>query len=107
MTNATSAPVQRITEKAWQQTVIDAAKALKYRVYHTFDSRKSAPGFPDLCLIRGERLIFAELKAEKGKLSEAQVDWLNDLGLVETVEVYIWRPSDWPNVELILKGEAA
>lgn len=68
--------------------------------YHTHDSRRSEAGFPDLVLVRGDRLIFAELKSAKGRLTPAQADWLKRLNAVapspgKTVEVYLWRPVDW------------
>ena len=75
-------------------------------------------GFPDLVLVRGKRLIFAELKSEKGKLTEEQSAWINDLrgchilplGWEEEPplpEVYIWRPSQFDEIVSILqlKGE--
>ena len=48
--------------------VVDLARTLGWRVYHTYDSRRSQPGFPDLVLVR-ERILFLELKSETGKLS--------------------------------------
>lgn len=58
-------------------------------------------GFPDLVLVRGNCLIFAELKAEKGKLSPEQENWWRDL-LNAGANFKIWRPSDWPEIERIL-----
>jgi hypothetical protein len=65
---------------------------------------KGAAGFPDLVLARGERLVFAELKAGKGKVEEAQYDWLRALQATGA-ETHIWREHmDWPgNVEKILR----
>ena len=85
-------------ERDWQAIVVDAAKLNGWRVYHTFDSRRSEPGFPDLVMVRGGRLIAAELKSETGRPTRAQVDWLRDLEAVESVETYLWRPSDWEQV---------
>jgi len=70
--------------------------------YHTHDSRKSEPGFPDLCLVRGDRLIFAELKTQRGRLTAAQTAWLDKLRATHA-EVYVWRPSDLPVVAAILR----
>lgn len=85
------------------------ALALGWRGYHTHRSEHSPAGFPDLCLVKDGRLVFAELKTERGKTTEDQDGWLEDLGIVEdvarhrtTVEdahrpivsVYLWRPSD-------------
>lgn len=61
-----------ISERQLQATVIDLAKAYGWRYYHTYDSRRSPEGFPDLVLLR--------------------VD--------SSVETYLWRPSDLLNGEI-------
>ena len=66
--------------------------------HHNYDSRRSDPGFPDTVMVRGDRIIFAELKAPKGKLSDPQTTWLEALGDVD-VESYVWR---YDNVDEIL-----
>lgn len=95
-----------LTEKDWQQVVVDLALHRGWAVYHTFDSRRSQPGFPDLVLVRGARLVFAELKRETGQLTLPQQAWEKALTVVAdanpTVEVYTWRPSDWPTVQEVL-----
>jgi hypothetical protein len=112
--------VPKVSEKEWQQTVVDTARAFGWRVYHTFDSRKSAAGFPDLVMVRRSRIVFAELKAQKGRLTSAQEDWMFDLlriadlleghlartGLAREdagVQAHIWKPEDWPLVERTLR----
>ena len=66
-------------------------------------------GFPDLVLVR-ERVIFAELKSKKGRVSEDQQRWLNTLRLVAAltttlpqVAVYVWRPSDRDEIMEVLR----
>lgn len=101
-----------MTERQLQDGIVELARILGWLAYHTHDSRRSQPGFPDLVLVRGERLIFAELKSENGRVSPAQKVWLGALehvaGEVERstddrrsrpgrVEVYLWRPADWPD----------
>lgn len=82
-----------MTEKEFQERLIYDAQASGWKVYHTYDSRRSTPGFPDLTMVRERRLIFAELKSEKGRLTTPQREWLALLS--ETgAEVYVWRPSD-------------
>jgi len=51
-------------------------------------------GFPDLVLVRGDRLIFAELKSQRGRVSATQEIWLGLLRTVPGVEVYVWKPED-------------
>lgn len=62
-------------------------------------------GFFDLVLVRDRRIILAELKSEKGNLSEDQDKWMRALGLVDSryVEVHIWRPSDRAEIERTLR----
>lgn len=66
--------------------------------YHTRDSRGSDCGFPDLVLVNATRVIFAELKSRSGKLTERQALWLDMLRHTGKVEVYLWRPGDWPAI---------
>jgi hypothetical protein len=82
-----------MTEKALLQNVINIARALKYGWYHTFDSRRSESGFPDLVLVGHGRVIFAELKTERGRLSDAQVRWGQSL-LATGARFYLWQPRD-------------
>ena len=64
-------------------------------------------GFPDYVAVHKDkqRLLFVELKSDKGTLSPEQKDWIGDLtecsrarvehgSLVMSYEVYVWRPSD-------------
>lgn len=85
--------VLKLSERQWQQLVIDFARIHGWRHYHTHDSRRSAAGFPDLVLVRGAELVFVELKSEKGRLSAEQELWLLALGATGA-EVHAWRPSD-------------
>ena len=84
----------KMTEKQLQDAVIDLAKWNGWRYYHTYDSRKSVVGFPDLVLVRGERLIFAEVKSDGGKATQEQLNWLGDLHKT-AAEVYLWWPKDF------------
>lgn len=86
-----SAPA--MTEKELQQSVLDLARARGWRCYHTFDSRRSEPGFPDAVLIRGERLLAIEFKSEKGKLTPEQQAWLEAFRDVWVVEAIVVRPA--------------
>jgi hypothetical protein len=75
------------------------ARERGFLVYHTYSSRKSEAGFPDLTLVRPGRLIFAEVKTRIGKLTRQQEMWLDLLKRsVPGVEVVVWRPSDWPDL---------
>ena len=71
---------QKMSEKQLQAAVLECAGYYRWRCYHTFDSRRSAAGFPDLVLVRHGNIIFAELKSAKGKVTDAEWDWLDALG---------------------------
>ena len=94
-----------ITEKQFESQVKGLARVFGWLYYHTWRSIHSPAGFPDCVLVRGSRLIFAELKSEKGKVSPAQQEWLDALGNVgdKDVQVYLWRPSDWDKIEEVLR----
>jgi hypothetical protein len=96
-----------MTERQLQDAVIELAEMLKWLVYHTYDSRRSNPGFPDLVMVRGGRLLFVELKSAKGKLRPEQHVWLNALDTCGA-EVYTWRPDDWTDgsIEACLRSPA-
>jgi hypothetical protein len=92
-------------ERDFQQRVIEVARLKGWLVYSIPDSRRATlAGFPDLTLIRkkDKRLIFAELKREKGRVSPAQQDVLDALGVISDVSVYVWRPSQWQSILDIL-----
>jgi len=80
------------TEKELQSAIIEQMKWMGWLIYHTFNSRRSQPGFPDLVAVKGTRLMFVEFKTEKGKLHDAQIEWLNRLANANS-EVYLVRPS--------------
>lgn len=96
-----------ISERDFQDRIVELARLRRWLVYHTHDSRRSDPGFPDLVMVRGDALLFAELKSEKGRVSVEQHEWLRALRRVaaamhEGVEVHVWRPSDWPQIVEVL-----
>lgn len=87
-----------MSEAELQRMVVQLAKLRGWLTYHTYDSRRSDEGFPDLVMVR-ERVIYVELKGERRdrKLSKVQQEWvgrLHDAGQ----EVYVWRPSDWTTI---------
>lgn len=87
-----------ITEKMFQEQVRKAALLNGWLYYHTFNAYRSPEGFPDVCMVHPKkfRLIFAELKSEKGKLGEKQREWIEALNkLAVSVEVYVLKPSDF------------
>lgn len=91
------------TEAEFQKVVTDYAEKQGWHWMHIGRVGKYAAngakgtlgtGWPDLLLVRGRRVIFAELKAQDGFLSSQQTRVLSILGAA--AEAYVWRPSDLP-----------
>ena len=99
-----------LTERQFMTGVVREAIACGWLVFHDQDSRGSTPGYPDLTLVHEERgIIFAELKTEVGRPTEAQVRWLSQLRAasrgMDKVQVFLWRPRDWAEIMTALHGE--
>lgn len=94
-----------MTEKELMDAVVELATLLHWDHYHTHDSRRSQPGFPDLVLAKGRRLIVAEIKSAKGRMRPYQQHWL-DILTRTGAETYLWRPADWLSgeIEATLRG---
>lgn len=86
---------KRLAERDLQAAVVELARWLGWMCWHDFDSRRNEAGMPDLILLRGARLAFAELKSARGSLRPDQARWLTALRGVPGVEVHLWRPSHW------------
>jgi hypothetical protein len=96
------------SEAEFQRQVIQYAQFCGWLCYSIPDSRRSTlAGWPDVVFMRDTRIVFSEMKREKGKTSPAQDVVLATLSAIaeanKTMEVYVWRPSDWPEIEVILK----
>ncbi len=95
------ASLLKTTEKQFQAQVVGLARLCGWRVYHTHDSRRSEPGFPDLVLLKGVRAVVAELKVGRNTTTAEQREWLA-AWRAAGVETYEWRPADWPAIERLL-----
>lgn len=91
------APISPTDESEFQSLVVAEAKTRGWKVYHTFDSRRSEPGFPDLIMIRGRRKIAAELKMSGNKPTAAQLDWLSAFHRAGD-EIAVWYPHQWAEI---------
>jgi len=85
-----------MTEKAFQSDVMRVAKMLGWLCYHTYDSRRSASGFPDLVLVR-ERILYRELKVGKNKLSPTQELWRDSI-MDAGGDWAEWRETDMDDI---------
>ena len=90
------------TEAGWLEFVRNYARYRKWRTMHPLRSDGTEPGWPDLTLCRPPRLVISELKTERGRVSPAQRNWLADLQACRTLEVYLWRPTQRPEVLEVL-----
>ena len=96
-----------LSESDFQNTVIELAELHRWHVYHVAKVKgqlrsKTSVGFPDLVLARPGRLAFAECKLEGKDPSYNQLIWH---ALIRSVgaEMYVWRPSDWREIEEVLR----
>jgi hypothetical protein len=105
-----------MSEAEWQQQVVDLAGLLNWRHLHVrrsigkgqrWTTATNVKGFPDLLLWHEiqQRVIGAELKTEKGRVTPEQKEVLRSLGAAG-VEVYVWRPADLLQVQAILSGRS-
>jgi hypothetical protein len=79
------------SEAVFQARVITLARSLDWLAYHTRWSRHSERGYPDLCLVRPPRLVYAELKVwPRTTLRPAQAVWIDRLRQVPHIETYVW-----------------
>lgn len=94
LANADAPPIaDTVSEKEFQAAVVKEAKRMGWLCYHTYDSRKSQAGFPDIVCVR-DRVLWLELKTETGKLSAEQANWIDALQAAGQ-EAGCFRPSDW------------
>jgi len=82
-----------MTEKDLLEQCRAATKTLGLLCYHTYSSRRSEPGFPDLVIVGRHGLLIRELKQQRGKVTPAQSIWLNALDDAG-VNADVWRPAD-------------
>jgi hypothetical protein len=106
-----------VIERDFQDAVIELFRMHRWRVAHFRVARTTKgwrtpmigdPGYPDLTMARGPRLVYAELKGDgadgkrRGRVTPDERAWLAELQLVAEanplVEVYTWWPSDWEQI---------
>ena len=103
-----------VSERDFQRSVVELATALGWMIYHQLDagtckkcgafnfSKRIGPGYPDLTLAGHGRVLFVELKAEKGRVSTDQKEWAERLD-AGPGEYYLFRPSQWDEVVEVLQ----
>ena len=98
-------PLEDLTEKEWMAQGVSLARQMGWKRYHTYRSDRSEPGWPDDALVR-DRLLLVEWKTEKGKLSDAQKEWIRALTNAE-VEVYVARPRHLEDLATVLRARGS
>lgn len=95
-----------ISEAAFQSVVTDYAELVGWTWCHFRPARtdkgyrtamSGRKGFPDLVFAHSGRVLFVELKTQRGVVSADQRHWLDQLG----EHARLWRPADWNSGEII------
>lgn len=93
-------PMNDASERLFQDQVKQIFQMNGWLVFHPTPHlvrqgvwRSDGKGFPDLCCAHIKRgVLFAELKADGGRMSAHQELWRDQLD--PHVEYYLWRPKD-------------
>ena len=103
-------------EKDFQKAVMQLANFRGWRIHHTrtvqvgknhFTPVVGDRGFVDLVMVHpAYGCIFVELKTDRGRVSQHQVDWL-DLLEKTGMEVHVWRPQNWDEITVRLASPPA
>ena len=93
-----------VSERDLREQVRDLCNLFGWKMYFSWTSIHSPRGFPDLVLanLEQKRVIFAELKSDKGKVTGHQEEWLATLEACGA-EVYVWRPDDIEHIARLLR----
>ncbi len=107
-----------VSEKELGKFLHDLGELYSWKMYHQVDmgacpnchrpsfSKRIGTGFPDWVMAHENgRLIFAELKSQKGVLKSDQAEWLKLLNRHMGTEVYLWRPSDMDSIAQSLRPD--
>jgi len=107
-------PPAEASPAAFTRDVVDLARGLGWLCWHPIPLRTAKRwatgtqgdrGWPDVTACRGGRLVVAELKCGSGSLTPEQRAWLAELRTVGGgVEVYEWKPADWPAIVATFGG---
>ncbi len=105
-------PSAPISERAFLRMILDLAHLRHWRAAHFRPARTAkgwrtavqgfGKGFPDVIALREARTVVIELKAQKGRLTPEQEAWLTAFRATDA-EVYVFRPSQWPEIEHVLE----
>jgi hypothetical protein len=103
---------QRQPEAAFLDSVLALARLRGWRCHHQRPAMtrhgwrspiSGDAGWPDLVMARPPRLVLAELKTARGRLSDDQRIWLELLAGCPGVEAHVWWPAQWAEIEAALR----
>lgn len=103
----------RETENELLNKVIHLAHLFGWRVVHfrpaitrsgrwATHGQGDVTGWPDIFAVRGERAMALELKSDRGRVTEAQYEWLESLSKAG-VECHVCRPAGWDAIERLFR----
>ena len=95
----TTARQVRISEADFASWLEDFLRVHNWLFYHTRRSDRSVKGFPDYVCVRGEEVVFLEIKGDDGKLTKEQAEWVQALKQVKHVRAAAAWPSDRDTIE--------
>ena len=89
----------RISAADFASWLEDFLRVHNWLFYHTRRSDRSVKGFPDYVCVRGEEVVFLEIKGDDGKLTKEQSVWITALKQVKHVRAAAAWPSDRDTIE--------
>jgi len=100
------------SEQGFLGAIIELAQLCGWRAHHGRPALSNKgwrtpiqgdAGFLDLVLVRRPRVIIAEIKSDRGRLTPDQQAWLKELEGCLGVESYVWRPRMFEDIVGILR----
>lgn len=102
ISKARALQLAKVRETPFRQDIQTLAKLRHWLWYHTYDSRRSTPGFPDLVLIKAPRMLLIECKTETGTVTTDQHEWLDQASRCTQISAEVWRPRHWDHIDATL-----
>jgi len=105
--------MSELTEAEFLRQVIDLAEIYHWSYVHFRPAQTArgwrtpvqgplGKGWPDLILVRGDRIMAVELKAMAGRITPEQLEVLSILDNAG-VDTAIWKPDCWPEIQAALE----
>ena len=111
MKSATDVLNRAMTEEQLLIAITDALDRYNWRWMHIRRSDRAQmmghPGWPDICAARNGRVLFLELKTEKGRVSPEQREWMRAIcdgwPSIDGADHRVVYPSDLDDVLAMLR----